>query len=67
MSPALIATYAEQKFIEAEAAFRVDKTRSYQACLEGISAHMEMLGVNSADIEAYLADPAVDVGVETLL
>lgn len=64
MSPVLIATYAEQKFIEAEAAYGLDKTRSYEAYIEGIRAHMKMLGVNDTDIRLYLAHPAVNVGLE---
>ncbi len=61
-APVLIATYSEQKFIEAEAAFAVDKTRSYQAYLDGIIAHMEMLEVPQAEIDAYLANPEVSMG-----
>ncbi len=61
-SPILIATYSEQKFIEAEAAFSVDKPRSYQAYLDGIIAHMEMLEVPQAEIDAYLASPQVSMG-----
>ncbi|MDX1365132.1 SusD/RagB family nutrient-binding outer membrane lipoprotein [Arenibacter latericius] len=61
-SPLLIATYSEQKFIEAEAAFDVDKARAYQAYLDGIVAHMEMLEVPQAEIDAYLASPAVSMG-----
>ncbi|MCX2679184.1 SusD/RagB family nutrient-binding outer membrane lipoprotein [Galbibacter sp. EGI 63066] len=61
-SPILIATYSEQKFIEAEAAFSVDKARSYQAYLDGITAHMEMLEVAQTEIDAYLADPSVSMG-----
>uniref|UniRef100_UPI00123D8838 SusD/RagB family nutrient-binding outer membrane lipoprotein n=1 Tax=Arenibacter lacus TaxID=2608629 RepID=UPI00123D8838 len=56
-SPMLIATYSEQKFIEAEAAFEVDKDRAYQAYLDGIVAHMEMLSVPQAEMDAYLASP----------
>src|SRR5699024_247330 len=41
-APILIATYAEQKFIEAEAAFRAGWTnRAYQAYLAGIEVHMD--------------------------
>lgn len=63
LSPILIATYAEQKFIEAEAAFAVDKNRSYEAYLEGIRAHMRKLGVEEADREAYINNPVVSMGV----
>ncbi|ERM80598.1 hypothetical protein P872_12985 [Rhodonellum psychrophilum GCM71 = DSM 17998] len=61
-SPVLIATFAEQKFIEAEAAFASDKGRAYQAYLDGISAHMQMLGVSSVAQQAYLQDPSVSMG-----
>ncbi|MCB0493755.1 MAG: SusD/RagB family nutrient-binding outer membrane lipoprotein [Cyclobacteriaceae bacterium] len=61
-SPMLIATYAEQKFIEAEAAFDTDKTRSYNAYLDGITAHMQMLSVDAGEMAAYLADPSVSMG-----
>lgn len=61
-APLLIATYAEQKFIEAEAAFEIDLARSYQAYLDGIEAHMNKLGVDEAERDAYMADPEVDPG-----
>ncbi|HZJ19126.1 MAG TPA: SusD/RagB family nutrient-binding outer membrane lipoprotein [Pricia sp.] len=61
-APVLIATYSEQKFIEAEAAFAVDKARSYQAYLDGITAHMNMLEVPQAEIDAYLTSPQVGMG-----
>lgn len=60
--PVLIATYFEQKFIEAEAAFSIDKSRSYQAYLDGIIAHMRKIGVAEADIQAYINSPAVGMG-----
>ncbi|WP_224999685.1 SusD/RagB family nutrient-binding outer membrane lipoprotein [Cesiribacter sp. SM1] len=62
-SPVLIATYAEQKFIEAEAAFTVDKERSYQAYLAGIRAHMRKLGVAQEAIDAYINNPLVSMGM----
>lgn len=65
-SPILIATYFEQKFIEAEAAFYVDKARSYEAYLEGIRAHMQKVGVPQAEIDAYINSPEVSMGVENL-
>lgn len=65
-SPILIATYFEQKFIEAEAAFEIDRTRSYQAYLEGISAHMRKIGVPEAEIQAYINSPQVSMGEENL-
>lgn len=65
-SPILIATYAEQKFIEAEAAFTVDKNRAYEAYLEGISTHMRKLGVEEVDIVAYVNNPVVSMGAAAL-
>lgn len=65
-SPILMATYSELKFIEAEAALASDPGRAYQAYLDGITAHMEMLGVPQVDIDAYLADPSVSMGSGSL-
>jgi hypothetical protein len=60
-SPILIITLAEVKFIVAEAALaNNDKATAYQAYLDGIRAHMEMLGVANPD--TYINDPAVSVG-----
>lgn len=64
-APVLMATYFEQKFIEAEAAFGIDKERSYQAYLDGIRAHMNKIGVPSGEIEAYISDPVVSMGVDS--
>lgn len=64
-APIVIASYAEQKFIEAEAALRstpAQPARAYQAYLDGIEAHMEKLSVDPAEMDAYLNDPAVAVG-----
>lgn len=64
-APLVIASYAEQKFIEAEAALRsnpADQARAYQAYLDGIEAHMDKLGVAEGDKIAYLNNPAVAVG-----
>jgi hypothetical protein len=65
-SPLLIATYAELKFIEAEAAFETDKAAAYEAYLEGINAHMDMLSVDEDEKAAYLADPSVSMGADAL-
>ncbi|MDE0561272.1 SusD/RagB family nutrient-binding outer membrane lipoprotein [Algoriphagus sp. NF] len=65
-SPLLIATYAELKFIEAEAALASDPARAYAAYLAGIEAHMDMLGVSEEDKAAYLADESVSVGAGAL-
>lgn len=62
-APILIATYAEQKFIEAEAAFRDGQTsRAYQAYLGGIEAHMDKMGIEASAKNDYMTDPAVAVG-----
>jgi hypothetical protein len=66
LSPVLIMTYSELKFIEAEAAFSTDKPRAYAAYLEGIRAHMQMLSVPNDQVLAYLADPSVSMGVGAL-
>ncbi|MUP46736.1 SusD/RagB family nutrient-binding outer membrane lipoprotein [Gramella sp. BOM4] len=66
LSPILMATYFEQKFIEAEAAFTIDKARSYDAYLEAIRAHMSKIGVEQSEIDAYLSNPEVAVGADAL-
>jgi hypothetical protein len=59
-SPLYIATFAELKFIEAEAAFRSGAIdRAFTAYIQGITANMNRLGVSEADRLAYLASPAV--------
>lgn len=65
-APLLLVTFAEMKFIEAEATFATDKTRSYNAYLAGIRAHMEKLGVPEAEKNAYLTNPVVAVGAAGL-
>lgn len=60
-------TYAELKFIEAEAALALNITaRAYTAYEEGVRAHMEKLGVDPADINAYWNEPEVSVGEANL-
>jgi hypothetical protein len=67
VSPLLVITYAEQKFIEAEAALDAeDKPRAYAAYLEGIRAHMDMLGVSEADRDDYINNEAVSVGSDNI-
>ena len=67
-APILIITYAELKFIEAEAAFRAnDRARAYAAYITAITANMDKLQVPAgAERTAYLADPIVAVGAENL-
>lgn len=62
-APLWLVTFAEMKFIEAEAAFRAnDKPRAYQAYLDGIAANMNKVGVSAADRDTYINNPAVSVG-----
>ncbi|WP_069131136.1 SusD/RagB family nutrient-binding outer membrane lipoprotein [Rhodohalobacter halophilus] len=53
-------TYAELKFIEAEAALADNQpVRAYEAYEEGIRSHMEKLGVDQAAIDDYWNEPEV--------
>lgn len=68
-APLFLFTYAELKFIEAEAAFRSGasgRTRAYQAYLAGIRSNMERLQVAGPDITAYLGNAIVNVGEANL-
>ena len=66
-SPILIITNSELRFIEAEVALSMsNKPAAYTAYLNGIRAHMEMLNVDAAKIQAYLSDPAVAVGADNI-
>lgn len=65
-SPLLIVTFAELKFIEAEAALATDRARAYTAYLAGIRANMDKLLVPATERDAYLADPRVAVGAANL-
>ena len=67
-APILIVTYAELKFIEAEAAFRSnDRNRAYAAYIAGITANMDKLQVPAgAERTAYLSSPIVAVGAANL-
>lgn len=62
-APLLLVTYAEMKFIEAEAKFATDKAGAYQAYLDGIKANMDKIGVPSGERDTYLADANVAVGM----
>ncbi|UII79038.1 SusD/RagB family nutrient-binding outer membrane lipoprotein [Flagellimonas sp. CMM7] len=72
-SPLLLISYAEAKFIEAEAAFIANggtttstgsSAAAYSAYLEGIQASMDMYEVDGAD---YLGDTAIAVGEDELM
>jgi len=66
-SPLLIITYAECKFMEAEAQFRKgNKDDAYNAYIDGIKAHMQKMGIADTAIQRYTTDPAVAVGAENL-
>ena len=56
-SPLIILSYAELKFVEAEAALDAGLgERAGEAFFEGVRASMAKLGVDPADAEAYLAE-----------
>jgi hypothetical protein len=65
-APLLIMTFAELKFIEAEAALATDPSRAYTAYLAGIRANMDKLLVPASERDAYLADARVAVGAANL-
>lgn len=66
-SPLQIITYAECKFIEAEAQFRNgDKAAAYAAYMAGIVASMQKMGVANSDIEDYTTSPVVATGADAL-
>ncbi len=74
-APVVMMSYAELKFIEAEALFlqnggnetSVGTTQqAYDAYLEGISAHMNKLGIAGSDSNAYITDISVGVGAGNL-
>jgi hypothetical protein len=61
--PVIIATYAEMKFIEAEAALPTDPTRAYNAYLAGINANMDKLQVPAGPERTnYIAAASVGAG-----
>lgn len=63
-APLLLLTYAEARFIAAEAYFNTDPAKSYQAYLDGIGANMDKVGVSAANKASYLAQlPAFSKGL----
>jgi hypothetical protein len=62
-APLLLITYAEMKFIEAEATFATNKQQSYSAYLTAIAANMDKVGVTTAEKNAYLSNPIVAPGL----
>lgn len=68
-SPLYIVSFAELKFIEAEAALRSGpsgRARAYAAYLAGIRASMDKFQVSAQERDAYVANPNVDVGEANL-
>lgn len=74
-SPIQFITFAEQKFIQAEAEFlknggtttsKGTTAAGYQAYLDGIKANMDKLGVVDTARTRYMADPKVAVGAANL-
>ncbi|MEN8123149.1 MAG: SusD/RagB family nutrient-binding outer membrane lipoprotein, partial [Bacteroidota bacterium] len=70
-SPIVLISYAEVKFIEAEAQFLANggtatsvgsNATCYAAYMEGITANMDKMGISEEDRDLYLSDPLVDVG-----
>ncbi len=65
--PLEMSTFAEMKFIEAEAALALNNSaRAYQAYEAGIRAHMEKMGIDQEAIDAYWNEPTVSVGAGNL-
>jgi hypothetical protein len=74
-SPILMVTYAEQKFLEAEAQFLTNggtitstgaNAAGYNAYIAGITAHMDKVGVLAVDKATYLANAQVGTGASLL-
>ncbi len=67
-SPLFIISYAEVKFLEAEARFRkgTDMAAAYNAYLDGIRASMNKIGVSAANRDAYVNAASVSVGAVNL-
>ncbi|MEM9678782.1 MAG: SusD/RagB family nutrient-binding outer membrane lipoprotein [Bacteroidota bacterium] len=67
-APVLMMTYAELKFIEAEANQIVNSGSSdaYDAYIGGITAHMDKLEVDATERDDYINDPSVSVGAGNL-
>ncbi|HEU4553891.1 MAG TPA: SusD/RagB family nutrient-binding outer membrane lipoprotein [Chitinophaga sp.] len=62
-APLILITYAECRFIAAEAYFRAgDKHNAYIAYQDGIRANMDKIGVSAANRDAYVNNAAVSVG-----
>jgi len=66
-SPVPIITYSEVQFIKAEALLKTgDQVNAYIAYQNGIKGNMIKLGVATADMNTYLANPVVSKGAAGL-
>jgi hypothetical protein len=74
-SPLVFLTYAEAKFMEAEAQFLLaggtatstgSNAAAYAAYLAGIGAHMDKIAVATADKNTYIADASISKGAGAL-
>jgi hypothetical protein len=74
-APTVVLSYAEAKFMEAEAQFLINggsqtttgtNAASYTAYKSGITANMTKLGVAATLQTAYLADTSIDKGLAAL-
>jgi len=66
-APLLLITYAECKFIAAEAYFRSgNKPAAYAAYQDGIRANMDKVGVSAANRDNYVNNAAVSVGAANI-
>ncbi|MFN4144764.1 MAG: SusD/RagB family nutrient-binding outer membrane lipoprotein [Runella sp.] len=74
-APIQMCTFAEAKFLEAEARFianggnttsRGTTTAAYAAWQEAIRANMTKLGVSATDANAYLNNPTINIGAANL-
>jgi Starch-binding associating with outer membrane len=66
-APLPLMSYAELKFVEAEAQLRLNKNaEAYAAYLAGIRAAMARQFVSTAAIDAYLAQPSIGKGAAAL-
>ncbi len=75
-SPIVLASYMEALFLKAEAEFLVNggnttttgsTQAAYDAYMEGILASMNKMGIDPALRDAYINDPAIDVGLGNLI
>ncbi len=65
-SPLFVFTFAELKFIEAEAALAAAPARALEAFLAGINAHMMDLGVTAEAAAAYISEAYPNLTAATL-